>query len=148
MRNLIYSGRVKDGKLIINRRDDLQKDIAAIPDNTEVFITITDRSKLRTAKQNRYMWGYLYPLIRDGMYDIGYDNFTINDTHDFLAFMFLQVEKVNPNTGEILKSVKSTANLSTEEISKYFENIARWAAEFLGIVVKNQPNWEKWYDKK
>ena len=74
------------------------------------------------------------PMVREGLIDVGY-KISKEETHDFLKHKFLVKELVNEETGEILKSIGSTSDLTTSEFMDFIAEIQQWAAEFLGINI-------------
>lgn len=92
----------------------------------------------RSNPQNRYYWGLVVPLIQKGIKDLGTE-LTKEETHEFLKARFNteEIHVVDKKTGELLyESIpKSTTRLNKEDFSKYIEQIQRWAAEFLSIVI-------------
>lgn len=92
----------------------------------------------RSNPQNRYYFGLVVPLIQKGIKDLGTE-LTNEETHEFLKAKFNadEIHVVDKNTGELLyESIpKSTTRLNKEDFSAYIEQIQRWAAEFLSIVI-------------
>lgn len=86
--------------------------------------------KKRSSHQNAYYWGVVVPLVTGMFRDAG--NYC--DEEDVHAFLKLRVGKlsqviVTPD-GEVVKTLGSTARLTTTEFSAYVEMIRAWAAEF------------------
>lgn len=102
-------------------------------------ITIKDMRK-RSLPQNDYYWGVVVPMCRQGLYDAGYDEVkTSLDSHEVLKHLFLKKEVTNKSTGEVLTLDGSSKDLSIPEFNEYIENICKWAAEYLSIVIPS-PN--------
>jgi len=72
--------------------------------------------KSRTLSQNNWYWEVITIIGNE----LGYDK---NEMHECFKFTFLSDEKKG------LFACKSTTELSTKEMSDYFEQIYRWAAE-------------------
>ena len=98
------------------------------------FVTIKKKNN-RSLPQNAYYHGCIVPEIKRGMYEIGYDEISTNEVHEFLKAKFLQKETVNKNTGEVLLVPGSTASLTTIEFNEFIEKCQKFAAEYLGIVI-------------
>ncbi len=130
---LTYYGKVTD-KLHVYRAKEMQEMILRNFAGMQVEITIQKKRKARSLEQNQYYWGVVVPVCQSGLFDAGY-KVGKEETHDFLKSMFLKVEIVNEQTGEILQSVGSTSKLSTVEAMEYFAEITRWAAEFLNVEI-------------
>lgn len=84
--------------------------------------------KDKTDPQTGYYW-VLCKILGD---EIGMDK---DETHEILKYKFLQEEVVNEKTGECFTRIKSTNELSKEEMGYYIDQIIRWAAEELFIVL-------------
>lgn len=84
--------------------------------------------------QNAYYFGVVLPVVQAGLIEAGYKVGKEN-THEFLKSMFNKKELVNNQTGEILPTVGSTAEMSTVEMMEFFQEITIWAAEFLNVQI-------------
>jgi len=135
---LVYFGSVKDGALKINNRNNLLLDLQSL-EGKEIEIKISKKKKTRSNLQNRYYWGCVIPIVKQGLIDAGYEREKINNSdivHEFLKSMFCpKVEVANEDTGEILELPPTTTNNSTIQMMEYFEDIKRWSAEFLGVTI-------------
>ena len=127
---LEYSGYIKDGKLFIRNRKQL--DIELLGTGwTELDITFRKKSKNRSIQQNRYYWACL-TLIGEVL---GYRK---EEVADIVKFKFLKREMVNETTGEVFEYLKSTTELTTTEFATYMDEIIQFAAEM--NIVLPQPN--------
>lgn len=133
----VFTGKIQSSKLTLFNRAELDRWIASHKDCT-VSLTIEVKKKKRSTEQNAYYWGVVVPLVRDGLNDLG-NEFSLEQTHEFLKKEFNYKEIVNHNTGEIKTIPESTTDLSTFEFNEYKEKIQRFAVEFLGIQVPD-PN--------
>lgn len=97
-----------------------------------VSIRILRVQRERTAPQNAYLWGCVYPLLAEA---IGYD---VEELHEACKLRFLRDRE---NEREDLPRVRSTAKLSTAEFSEYVETVRRLAAE-LGVNIPDPGAWE------
>lgn len=130
---LTYTGKVTD-KLHVYLAKEMQEMILRNFAGMQVEVTIQKKRKARSLPQLKYYWGVIIPVVQSGLFDAGY-KVGKEETHDFLKSMFLKVELVNEQTGEILQSVGSTSKLSTVEAMEYFQEITQWAAEFLNVEI-------------
>ena len=90
----------------------------------------------RSLQQNKYYFGSVLPLIKEGLKEIGYREITtVEQTHELMKFMFLKKQIVNENTGEVLETIGSTTKLTTIEFNDYIDRISQFAAEFLGVEI-------------
>lgn len=75
----------------------------------------------RTTPLNDYYWVILSDYVLPGFTDAGWDEFkTKEDCHEFFKAKF---------------QVQSTQLLNNAEMLQYLENIARFCAEYLGVVI-------------
>ncbi len=109
----------------------------------KVTIYIEEFSNLRSVRQNKYLWGVVYPLAVEGFKDIGYD-VNDEDVHGIFGEMFLKQTRINEVTGEEISFVQSTTRMSTKAFEEYTERIRRFAIENLnmGIPLPNEPRTE------
>jgi len=130
------------GKAIYPDFEKIQNAINNLPDG---FYTnrIEKVFGKRSDRQNRYLWGVVYPAVREGLKDVGYETESLDEVHEFCKGKFIALEGrkrkrlINKITGEVkyISVVKSTRKLSTTQFNEYFESIIRWAAEYLSIEI-------------
>lgn len=90
----------------------------------EVRIEVYRHRKIRSTKQNRYLFGVVY------MYIVAVTGYTKNEVHEAMSKKFLEPKYLQFGDDEI-KVDGSTTDLTTTEFISYYEDIRRWAAEFL-----------------
>ena len=134
---IVYTGIVKDTGLHIYNRKAFDKELESLV-GKKVEICVQKKRKSRSVFQNAYYWGVVVPLVCDGLKDAGW-LFGKQETHDLLKAKFLQIEKVNEASGEIIKSIGTTTSITTSEMMDYIASIQQWAAEFLGVEIPD-PN--------
>jgi hypothetical protein len=83
----------------------------------------------RSLQQNAAYWGIVIEILSN---HTGFDK---DSMHDALKVKF--ASKIDPDTG--LTITESTAKMDTKRFIEYYEQIQRWAAEFLGCYIPN-PN--------
>lgn len=104
-------------------------------------ITIKDMRK-RSLPQNAYYWGVVVPMVKKGLYEAGYDEVQSNDdAHEVIKHIHLRKRIVSKQTGDVIDIAGSTAKLSIPEFNNFIEDVCRWSAEFLGVVIPS-PNQE------
>jgi len=114
------------------------KNVIPISDG-RYYVKIEKKNK-RSLPQNAYYFGVVVPMIKEGLYEIGYDNITRNEqAHKFLVEKFLQQESVNKKTGEVIYITRSTTDLNTIEFNEYLEKCQKFGAEYLNIYIPS-PN--------
>jgi hypothetical protein len=119
------------GKLKLFSQSEFIEQLKAIP-NTIVTLTLSKSGK-RSSMQNRYYFGGVIPIVRQGLKDMGIV-MSAEQTHSLLKFRFLKQEFIS-NDGEVIESTGSTKELSKQEFNEYIERIKQWAAEYLNIQI-------------
>lgn len=104
-------------------------------------IAVKDMRK-RSLPQNAYYWGVVVPMVKQGLYEAGYDEVQSNDdAHEVIKHIHLKKRIVSKQTGDTIDIAGSTAKLSIPEFNNFIEDVCRWSAEFLGVVIPS-PNQE------
>jgi uncharacterized protein YegL len=104
------------------------------------FLIKAEKKDKRSLSQNAYYWKIVVPMVLDGLQDAGYNVKTKFQSHEIMKELFLSEDIVNETTGERLTTItRSTADLNKEQFNKFFEEIWRWASEYLNIVIP-EPN--------
>lgn len=135
MKDLKYFGKVQGGKLIIFSRTEMATEISTWED---AFVEINIKhARKRSNPQNRYYWGAMIPIVRQGLKEVGIE-MSSEQTHDLLKFRFLKKEFVTSD-GEIIESIGSSKELSKLEFNEYIERIQMWSAEYLNVNIPD-PN--------
>lgn len=125
---------MRDGQVV--NRNCLKDQIQSLPNGRFVF-KIEDKNK-RSLPQNDYYWACVVPMVKDALYNAGWENITSKlKAHNFMKELFLKEEVINVKTGEVSAIEGSTADLTKETFSVYLERIYQWAAEYLDLVIPN-----------
>lgn len=82
--------------------------------------------KKKTSKQRGYYWVLMEILGKE----IGMSR---DEVHEVTKFKFLREEVANEKTGEIFERIRSTKELSKNEMAAYIDQIIIWAADQLHI---------------
>ena len=115
--------QIVNGKLAQNRT--LLKAILEGLEGEWVKITVEPTHK-RSTNQNSLYWLYI-DIIRK---DLGYSK---ENCHEILKYKFLLTEITDESTGEIIKFVRSTTDLSKKEFIDFIDSIIQWSWEYLKI---------------
>lgn len=123
--NIIHFGNVKGGRLQLepSARERLKEDLKRF-EGKEIQMTIKRRFKSRSDRQNRYYWGVVLKILSTEIGD------SPEAVHEALKFKFLGTTEVKG-----LELIKSSAGLSTEEMTDYIESIRTWAVTFLNCEI-------------
>jgi hypothetical protein len=124
-----FSGRVDErGQLRVSDRPALEAWLKTLV-GKDVDLSVKRHRKDRTSPQNRYLFGVVYPVLGE---HLGYE---VDELHEALAFKFLSL--TGPD--EPLPRRRSTADLTTAEMTEYIETIRRFAATEFGCYIPD-PN--------
>ena len=135
MKDLKYFGKVDDGKLTIFQRNDMVSGLQNLGSGfVEIIIRLAGK---RSSPQNRYYWGAMLPIVKEGLKGVGIE-MSKEQTHEMLKYRFLKREFITSD-GDILQIIGSTTELSTKEFNEYIESIQIWSAEYLNVNIPD-PN--------
>lgn len=84
----------------------------------------------RSLPQNAYLHGILIPEFRNALVSVGYDEVkTDSQAKQIMKSMFLSAETVNKETGEMIKYVRKTSDLTKEELNILIEEVIKFCSE-------------------
>jgi len=122
---LVHYGQLKDGKLeLANPR--WFRGMMQLFADCDVVVTIERKKRSKSQEQLGYLWGVVYPYISD------HTGHAPEELHEIFKSKFLR-ERKQWRGGEIT-TLKSTADMSTNEMAEFITNVIVEAAE-LGIDV-------------
>jgi hypothetical protein len=137
------SGRVQGGKLKIRAWRSLSR-----WRDGEVTITIARKHATRSLSQNAYYWGVVLFHLSD------YTGYTQDELHEYLKLRFNHVRLVLCDRQGIVVDDRvvpqTTTTLNKVTFGEYVEQVRRWAAADLGLVIPDpdpdpttraQPEW-------
>ena len=135
MRKIQLNSKVAEGKLIRNRNQ-LTKAIANF-EAKEVVITIEKKQSKRSSPQNNYLWGVVYEIVKQGLYDATGETMSSNAIHYELLLPKFAPEReiVNKETGEVITQKITSSAMTKSEFSEYVDNISKFASEFLNVEI-------------
>lgn len=96
----------------------------------EVLLTFEKPKKKRTTPQNAYYWGLLIPLTQSAIKESWGEVWSKDKTHEFYKLHFNYLEKVNEQTGEVVKIPKSTTENTTTQQEDYHAQIRQFLKEW------------------
>lgn len=106
----------------------------ATPDGS-YMLSITKQKRGRTLNQNEWLWGCVYPILLDGLLDVGWEFTSVEQVHEFFKRLMAQDRVVNYETREIVEIPKSTATMDTQQFSTYIDKLREYAEEFLNVTI-------------
>lgn len=124
---------VKNGQIKRNRN--LILDLIKSFEGKEFILTFDKLRRKRSLHQNNYYWGVVVPIWQKLIRDEWGEIWDKEKTHDFLTMNFNHAEKVNENTGEIVRVPKGTSENSTSEQEDYHEVCRQKALEFFNTII-------------
>lgn len=140
----------KFNTIITGTEISLPPEIFQAIEGKQVSILIQTKQANRSLNQNAYYWGVVIPSIQAAIHDLG-ERLTLNETEDwlidfltstnkdfvhlFLKNKFIDKIKVDAETGEILTTKISTANMTKEEFSLYLDRVIQFANQTLEIYI-------------
>lgn len=126
-----FFGRVADNRIILE--NDGWRTILSKYEDQEIQLTIEKRFKKRTKKQNDYLWGAIYKTISL------HTGYTEMELHRIFGAMFLTYQlEFNK---KLITRIKSTTELSTEELADYIRSIAIEVAS-MEITLPTRDEWD------
>ena len=143
MNKIDVVSKVKGSRLVGNKKA-VSAALSAF-EGKEVVLTIERKRNRRTNPQNRWYWGVAVELVRNQLKECGYQ-VSKEETHELIK---IQMTKRDPetmlkefvieSTGAVIKSMRSSADLTTTEFMAFKESIQQWAIEVLDLYIPD-PN--------
>jgi len=99
----------------------------------EVVVTFEKSKKKRSNNQNAYLWSVLYPITQQAIKNEWGEVWSIDKVHEFYKLHFNYTEKVNEETGEVLKIPKSTTENTTTQQEEYHLQIRQFLKEWFNV---------------
>ena len=128
-----YRGTISNGAFVPEDPDSYANYLRSFPDKAAVESIVRKERREKSNQQNRYYRGVVVPCIGDAL---GYQAYEYDQVHAIIQAKFLIYLDDNG-----LPFVRSTRlqDWTTAEWEEKLEEIKRWAAEEVGIVIPD-PN--------
>lgn len=137
--NITIISKIEKGKFKQNRPT-IENWIKA-NEGKEVEITFKLITKKRSLPQVKFYRGVIVPIVKNCLLDAGIV-LSAESVHDMLRVKFLkETVCVNETTGEVVERVRTTSELTTVQMNKFWEEIRLWVSEFWGVDIP-EPNEE------
>lgn len=89
----------------------------------------------RTIPQNSYLH-LIFSMLVEPLREAGWNNIRgMEDAKEFVKALFLTVTEKNEKTGEEIKRVKHTSELTKEEVQIFIDDLKQWSSEYLGFYI-------------
>ena len=124
----IFKGHIDKGRIKHETPEKFAVYLAKL-EGKRVEIIVRKQKSQRSIDQNRAYWGIVIEILSD---HLGYDK---DEVHSAMKVKF--ASRIDEKTGLIV--VESTAKMNTVRFNKYYEDIQRWASEFLNVYIPD-PN--------
>lgn len=111
-------------------------------------VRITDKKPTRTELQNRYLFGWVYAQLGKALADAGIGIATADGMHPWTKDLLHEVmrtkflvkgEVTSKKTGRTIFIYYSTADMCTENFSKFCKKVREFAWEFWGVQIPEPP---------
>lgn len=90
----------------------------------------------RSVQQNRFWWGCVVPLVKQGLRSAGYGEVkTDEDAHEVLKAIFLKKKLVSEKNADEIIISGSTAKLTTMEFMELIADVQQWGSSYLSITI-------------
>ena len=118
---------------ILKRNRNLILDAINSFEGKEILITFEKPKKKRSNSQNSYLWSVLYPITQNAIKNEWAEIWNIEKVHEFYKIQFNVIEKVNEETGQVIKLPKSTTENTTIQQEEYHLQIREFLQEWFNI---------------
>lgn len=122
--NPVFSGKVEKGNLVLDRPDRFMVHLSKY-DGKPVEVVVRKKKSQRSINQNAAYWGIAVEILCQQT------GFSREEMHEALKAKF--ASRIDEKTGLLI--VESTAKMDTVRFMKYYDDIQRWAAEFLNCYI-------------
>lgn len=129
---------------IIGNKPAFDKYVASLSHSEKdvsIVVTVEKAKKKRSLSQNKFYFLVINDFVRPALIDLGWEEeeTTTESIHEMFKMLFNYKERLIESTGEIVKQPLTTTGLSTTDHMGYMENIKRWCAQNLDLVIP-EPN--------
>lgn len=139
MKGLVFEGRVsEDGTIHLPKT--MRKQLVAAYRGKAIVVTVRRKRRTRSNEQNAYYWACVIPALIHAFNELGTpmqpDNADDKEAmHCFFRDKFLKGREMVTAQGEVFNLPPTTTELSKDEFAQYLDEIMKWAAEHLNIVI-------------
>jgi len=133
MKSISILTRIENGKL--KRNSKLVKSAIEKFEGKEIEIIFKRKYAKRSIPQNSFYWGVLIPIFQELINDNWGEIKSAEETHEILKFACNYDEKINTETGEIIRVPQSTTILTTTGFIEYNQKLKQLAMDYFNTVL-------------
>lgn len=133
MKKIEITTSIVNGK--IKRNKNIVIDAFKAFEGKNLTLILKPLRKLRSNSQNAYYWSCIVPIWQKILKDEWGDFYSKEETHEFLKYNCNYVEKVNKETGEIIRLSKSTKENSTTDQEEFHLQCRNLAFEMFSVEI-------------
>lgn len=136
-----HYGKVVKGHLVF-QYPELYQSVKNKLEGKEFDLVLKEKFKKVTLDQHGY---YRAGIIREALRYESFGGWTEDELHDFFADMFLKetVVKTIDGTQYPVTSIRSTKDLSVQEMKEFIERVIQWLAEHDIVVLTPEQYYTK-----
>lgn len=127
IKSFVQNGNLKQNRTLI-------KNAIESFEGKDIMITFEKPKRKRSNSQNNYLWGILYPITQNAIKNEWGEIWSIEKVHDFYKIQFNVIEKVNEETGQVIKLPKSTTENTTIQQEEYHLQIREFLKEWFNVT--------------
>jgi hypothetical protein len=131
MNKITVISNVENGNLTRNRS--LIRDIINSFEGKIIEITFQKKRSTRSTPQNAYYFGVIIVLFCEAVRAEWGEIWSKEKAHEFLKSQFLFFEKHNEDTGEIVRTPKSTTECTKTEFEEYLTSCRNFMSEWFNV---------------
>jgi len=133
MKAIEITTSIANGK--IKRNKNIVIDAFKSFEGKELTIILKPFRKQRSNNQNRYYWGLVVPIWQKILKEEWGDFYSQAEVHEFLKYNCNYHEKVNEETGEIIRLSKSTKDNTTSDQEDFHTQARNLAFEMFNVTI-------------
>lgn len=100
-----------------------------------IKLTIEKFANKRSNNQNSYYWGVIIPILKDAIFNEWGEVWSKEKTHDFCKMQFNYFEKINVETGKIVRVPKSTTENTSTTQEEFHLEIRKFVKEWFNVEI-------------
>lgn len=98
-------------------------------------ITVKLHRNTRSNRQNRYLFGVVYPNLAAGILEMWGESIDTETLHYEMKREFLSTPVVNEHGEEVMRRIRKSSRIDTKAFGEFSEKIIRYAGEKFGVTI-------------